>query len=171
MGGWIYGYDGNNNQTSVEENSRTNYWAFDAYDRVSSYQDSDGNLIQYRCDANGNVTNIVYPGNRNVYYAFDSLNRLTNVTDWANRQTTITYDLASRLRSITRPNGTVRQINYDVDGETTNIVELTATGFPIAFYTLGWANSGRVAWEFAAPVPLATAPPSRTMTFNDDNSP
>ena len=105
----------------------------------------------------------------NVFYAFDSLNRLTNVTDWAGRQTTLTYDLASRLTSITRPNRTVRQMNYDADGEATNIVEKTTTGFPIAFFTLGWTNSGRVAWEFAAPLPHSSTPPSRTMTYDDDN--
>src|SRR5881396_320528 len=69
--------------------------AIGAYDRLTSYRDTDGNLIQYHSDANGNVTNIVYPGGKNVYYAFDSLNRLTNVTDWANRKASIIYDLAN----------------------------------------------------------------------------
>jgi RHS repeat-associated protein len=112
----------------------------------------------------------VYPGNRNVYYAFDSLNRLTNVTDWANRQTMIGYDLASRVTSITRPNGTVRKINYDVAGQTTSIVEQLTNGAPIAFSRLNWDNAARVQWEFAAPLPHTnTAPPTRTMTFDDDN--
>ena len=48
-------------------------------------------------------------------------------------------------------------------------MEKTTTGFPIAFFTLGWTNSGRVAWEFAAPLPHTNAPPSRTMTYDDDN--
>ena len=165
----LYGFDANNNLTSVVENGRTNSWTFDAYDRVSGYKDADGNLIQYRYDANGNLTNLVYPGGKNVYYSYDSLNRLTTVTDWASRQTTITYDLASRVTSILRPNGTTRIINYDADGETTNIVEKTTTGFPIAFFTLGWTNSGRVAWEFAAPLPPTNPPPSRSMTYDDDN--
>jgi RHS repeat-associated protein len=165
-----YQFDPNNNLTNAFENGRTNSWTFDAYDRVSSYRDSDGNLIQYRGDANGNVTNIVYPGNRNVYYAFDSLNRLTNVTDWANRQTMVGYDLASRVTSITRPNGTVRTMNYDIAGQMTNIVEKLTNGAPIAFSRLNWDNAARVQWEFAAPLPHTnTTPPSRSMTFNDDN--
>ena len=124
---------------------------------MSSYSDPDGNLIQYRHDANGNLTNLVYPGGKTVSYAYDSLNRMTNVTDWAQRVTTITYDLASRVTSITRPNGTVRLINYDADGEVTNIVEKTLSNFPIAFFTLGWTNTGRLAWEFAAPLPPTNA--------------
>ena len=112
----LYGFDANNNLTSAAENGKTNTWTWDAYDRVSSYRDSDGNLIQYRRDANGNVTNLVYPGNRNVYYAFDALNRMTNVTDWSGRQTRLTYDLASRLTTVTRPNNTIRVLNYDAAG-------------------------------------------------------
>ena len=165
----LYGYDANNNVTNVAENGRTNSWVYDAYDRVSAYQDADGNLIQYRYDANNNLTNLVYPGGRNVYYGYDSLNRLTNVTDWQNRQTTLTYDLANHLTTISRPNGTVRQINYDADGEVTNIVEKTTANMPVCFFTLGWTNSGRVAWEFAAPLPPTNALPSRGMYFDADN--
>ena len=170
VGTTTYQYDANNNLTNAFENGRTNSWTFDAYNRVSSYRDPDGNLIQYRRDNNGNVTNLIYPGNRTVSYFYDSLNRLTNVTDWANRQTTIAYDLANHLTSIARPNGTVRQICYDAAGETTNIVEMTTTGFPIAFYQLNYDNAARVQWEFGAPLPQTnTAPPARTMTYNDDN--
>jgi RHS repeat-associated protein len=111
----------------------------------------------------------VYPGGKNVYYSFDSNNHMTNVTDWAGRKTSVTYDLAGHLTSITRPNGTQRIINYDKDGEATNIIEEAASKYPIAFYTLGWTNSGRIAWEFGAPLPHTNAPPSRTMTYDNDN--
>ena len=164
------GYDANNNLLNeMETGDSTNSWTYDAYNRVSSYHDVYGNLIQYKYDGNGNLTNLVYPGGKNVYYAFDSNNHMTNVTDWAGRKTSIAYDLAGRLTSITRPNGTLRTIAYDLDGEATNIIEEAASKYPIAFYTLGWTNSGRVAWEFAAPLPHTNAPPSRTMTYDADN--
>ncbi len=162
-------YDANNNVTNIVENGKTNAWVFDAYDRVSSYRDADGNLIQYRYDANGNLTNLIYPGNRVVIYAYDSLNRVTNVADWANRQTSIEYDLASRVKKISRPNGTVRTIDYDAAGQTTNIWEKTSIGDPIALFKFGWTNTGRMASEFTAPLPHAFTPPTRTMTFDDDN--
>jgi RHS repeat-associated protein len=169
VGTTLYQYDPNNNLTNVAESGKTNSWAFDAYDRTSSYTDADGNQIQYRWDANGNLTNLIYPGNRIVTYVYDSLNRLTNVSDWSGRQTTITYDLANRPTTISRPNGTLRIVNYDSAGQPTNIVEKLANNAPVAFYTLSWNNAGRVQWEFGAPLPHTNALPTRTMTFDDDN--
>jgi RHS repeat-associated protein len=169
IGTTTYQYDADNNLTNVFENGMTNSWTYDAYNRVTSYRDPNGYLIQYGWDASGNLTNLIYPGGRAVAYSYDSLNRLTNVTDWLSRQTTFTYDLANRLTSIVRPNSTVRQINFDADGETTNIVEKTSANFPIAFFTLGWTNSGRLAWEFGAPLPPNISVPPRLMSYDDDN--
>jgi len=162
-------YDATDNCTNVVENSLTNSWTFDAYNRVSSYRDVYGNLIQYKYDVNGNVTNLVYPGGKNVYYTFDSLNRMTNVTDWSGRKTSITYDLAGRLTNLTRPNGTYRTIAYDAAGEATNIWEQMANTLPLAWCRFGWGNSGSMAWEFAAPLPHTNTPPTRTMTYDDNN--
>ena len=165
-----YGYDANNNLLNVAESGdSTNSWTYDAYNRPSSCHDVYGNLIQYKYDGNGNLTNLVYPGGKNVYYAFDSNNHMTNVTDWAGRKTSVICDLAGQIKSITRPNGTQRLVNYDADGEVTNIIEEAASKFPIAFFTLGWTNSGRVAWEFAAPLPHTNAPPLRTMGYDYDD--
>ena len=40
---------------------------------------------------------------------------------------------------------------------------------PIALATYNWANSGNMAWEFAAPLPHSNSVPTRTMTYDDDN--
>src|SRR5208283_3588933 len=165
----LYGYDANNNRTNVSEPGLTNTLTYDAYNRVSSYKDVYGDLIQYRYDGNGNLTNLIYPGGRNVYYAFDSLNRPTNVTDWAQRKTTITYDLDSHVTSITRPNGSFRTMTYDAAGQLTNIWEQMANSLPIAWFRLNWTNSGNMAWEFAAPLPHTNTPPTRMMTYDADN--
>ncbi len=169
VGSIAYGYDANNNLTSMVEAGKTNVWTYDAYDRVATYRDADGNLIQYAYDPNGNLTTLVYPGNKTVSYAYDSLNRLTNVTDWANRKTSIDYDLASRVRKITRPNGTVREMNYDAAGQMTNIMERMAANIPIAFMKLNWNAAARVESEFVAPLPHSYTPPTRNMTYDDDN--
>ena len=169
VGSVVFGFDANGNRTSIIENGKTNLWTYDAYDRPATYKDTDGNLIQYRYDANGNLTNLIYPNGKNVYYAYDSVNRLTNVLDWGGRKTAFTYDLASRLTSIVRPNGTYRTVKYDAAGQVTNIVEQAASHAPIAFFRFNWDNAVRVSWEFAAPLPHSNTPPSRTMTFDDDN--
>ncbi len=171
VGTTLYGYDANDNLTSVTNVGQASSLSqtFDAYNRMSSFKDVYGNLIQYRYDANGNVTDLIYPGNRTVTYFYDSLNRMTNVTDWSGRKTAITYDLDSRVKSIMRPNGTYRTIGYDAAGQATNILEQTAIGFPIALFRFNWTNSGNMAWEFAAPLPHTNTPPTRNMTYDDDN--
>jgi RHS repeat-associated protein len=162
-------FDANDNITSISENSLTNTWTFDAYNRVTSCHDVYGNLIQYRYDASGNMTNLVYPGGKNVFYSFDSNNRMTNVTDWAGRKTSVAYDLDGRITSIIRPNGTQRLINYDAAGQSTNILEETAVGFPIALFKFNWNNAAEVQWEFSAPQHNTNSPGTRTMTYDDDN--
>ena len=165
----LQSYDANNNRTAVIEGTRSNTWTFDAYDRVSCYTDADGLGLQYRFDGNGNMTQIVYPGNRPVTYVYDSLNRLTSVDDWAQHHTTFEYDLASRLRKITRPNGTRREITYDDANQTRDIWEKTSAGVVIARFKLNWNTAARMDWEFTAPPPQAFTPPTRTMTNDDDN--
>ena len=165
----LYGLDANGNRTSATENSQTNSWTYDAYNRASSCKDIYGNLIQYRYDANGNVTNLIYPGGKNVYYAYDSLNRLTNVMDWAGRKSAMTYDLNSHITSLTRPNGSYRSISYDAAGQATNIYEQMSNSLPIAIFKYNWTNSGNMAWEFAAPLPHSATVPTRSMTYDDDN--
>ena len=36
-------------------------------------------------------------------------------------------------------------------------------------FKLNWNSAARIEWEFAAPMPHAYTPPSRTMTYDDDN--
>jgi len=165
----LYSFDANDNRTGVSENGLTNSWTFDAYNRVSAYKDVYGNLIQYRFDANGNLTNLVYPGGKNVYYTFDNDNHLTQVKDWSGRITTMSYDLAGRLTTVTRPNGTFRTLSYDSAGELTNVWEQMANSLPIAWNRFNWNSNSTMQWEFAAPLPHTNSPPSRTMTYNDDN--
>jgi RHS repeat-associated protein len=169
FGTTLYRYDADDNLTSISENGLTNNWTFDAYDRVSSYQDVYGNLIQYRYDSNGNLTNLVYPGGRNVYYAYDSNNNMTNVTDWSGRQTTLTYDLDGHLTGVYRPNGTTRTISYDSAGEVTNILEQMANGLPIALIRYKWDQAARMSLDFVAPLPHTNTPPLRQMTYDADN--
>jgi len=169
VGTTAYGYDANDNRTNVTENGSTNAWTFDAYNRVSSYKDVYGNLIQYRYDAGGNLTNLVYPGGKNVYYAYDSNNHMTNVTDWAGRKTGIGYDLAGHLTGITRPNGTCRTLAYDAAGELTNIWEQMGNTLPIAWFRHNWNAAAEMQWEFAAPLPHSVTVPTRTMTYDNDN--
>lgn len=169
VGTTFYQYDADDNLTNATENGLTDSWTYDAYDRVSSFRDVYGDLIQYGYDANNNLTQLVYPGGKTVYYAYDSHNHLTNVMDWAGRITSYTYDLAGRLVNITHPNGTQETVTYDAAGEKIKILDQTAAGNVISFYVLGWNSAARLESEFAAPLPHASAIPTRDLTFDDDN--
>ena len=165
-------YDFNGNLTNISELGKSCQWTYDAYNRPASYTDASGYLIQYRYDANGNLTNLIYPGGRTVTNFFDSLNRLTSTMDWAGRQTVYTYDLASRITTVSNANGTVRSNFYDSGGELTNFVEQQATTrAPVSFFKLSYNAVGRIQWEFAAPLPSTNIPPSRTMGYDADNRP
>ncbi|MGH7979045.1 MAG: RHS repeat-associated core domain-containing protein, partial [Limisphaerales bacterium] len=165
----FYAYDANDNCTSIVEKGLTNSWTYDAYNRVSSYTDVYGNLVQYRYDANGNLINLIYPGGRNVYYAYDSNNNMTNVTDWSGRKTTLTYDLDGHMTGVFRPNGTSRIISYDSAGEVTSVLEQMANGLPIALMRYNWDEAGRMSLDFIAPLPHTNSPPPRSMTYDNDN--
>jgi RHS repeat-associated protein len=173
VGSTSFKYDKNNNITNVTETINSQPSAFncsyDAYNRVSAFTNAAGYVIQYRYDAGGNLTSLIYPGNRPVTYLYDSLNRMTNVTDWSGRKTSIGYDLDSRITSIIRPNGSYRTISYDAAGQATNILEQMSNSLPIAIFKFNWTNSGSMAWEFAAPLPHTATVPTRNMTYDDDN--
>jgi RHS repeat-associated protein len=172
IGNLGYQFDADDNLTAVTNVGQGSglSWVYDAYDRPGSCTDLNGNQIQYFYDANGNLTNLVYPGNLSVKYYYDNLNRLTTVIDWAGRQTTNTYDLGSELTSVSRPNGTIRTVAYDAAGETTNIVERYVNGaMAIDYFAESWNNAARMQWEFVAPLPHPFTPPSRTMTYDHDN--
>src|ERR1035437_2135972 len=147
----------------------TNAWTYDAYDRVASCKDVYGNLMQYKYDLNGDVTNLVYPGAKNVYYAYDRLNHMTNATDWSGRKTSVAYDIAGRMTSVKRPNETVRTLTYDDDGRATSILEGNASGGAIAYYKLGYDEVGRVKTEFAAPVPAPFTEATEGVSYDADN--
>jgi RHS repeat-associated protein len=169
LGAVLYQRDANGTVTNVVEGTKSNGWTLDAYDQPLTYKDADSNLIQYRHDQNGNLTNLIYPGNRALSFAFNGLNLATNITDWLGQQTRIDYDLAGHITKITRPNNTVREIGYDAAGQPTNIYEHTISGAGVVFFKLGWTNTGRLVSEFIAPLPHAWSPPGRTNTVDDDN--
>ncbi len=169
MGSKLYLYDFNSNLTNITEGGQTVRWNYDAYNRPSRYTDGLGAQVEYGYDANGNLTNLNYAA-RNVSYTYDARNQLTEVRDWKGRKTFLEYDLNGRLKKVTRPNGTVREIGYNDGGQTTNIVERTATGAGIAFGRLNWNAAQRAEWEWLGPKPRAWTPPARTSVVVDKDN-
>ena len=119
-------YDANGNCLTASGLIGTNIYAYDVMNRLTSSTirvHSHSFAVQNQYDANGNRTNLIYPGGLSVGYAYDAENRLTGVT--ANhahnaKHFTFAYDGASRLTGLSYPNGVHSTFGYNAEGQVTN---------------------------------------------------
>jgi YD repeat-containing protein len=115
----------------------------DHRDRVTNVTTTVSNLtwnVGYRYDGSGNVTNLVYPGNRVVRYVYDAENRVTAVTDWNNRTIRFGYDARGRLTALTNDaTGVTSSFSYDLENRVTGYQHRNAGG-AFAARTL-WRNA------------------------------
>lgn len=162
MGTTTYTYWPNGLPKDVTENGRTTHREYDSLNRLSLYQDGEGNMIGYGYHPSGELASITYPGNKTVNYTYDDFGRLWHVTDWASRVTTYTYDNASRLTRIDRPNGTYRVQEYDAASQMRFIKEYKSTGSVFTFQELRYDADGRITSNFIHP-----KPPAITLAFDD----
>ena len=91
--------------------------------RITNITHDSAWKASFRYDANGNRTNLIYPGGLSVGYAYDAENRLIGVT--ANhahnaKHFTFAYDGASRLTGLSYPNGVHSTFGYNAEGQVTN---------------------------------------------------
>ena len=163
-------YDDNGNPLAITEGTNVLTRTFDAMNRVISYTDANGNVIGYRWDKNGNVTNVVYPGNRVVSYSYDGNNRLQAVTDWTNRVTTYHWDVAGRLVGIMRPNG-VNRLNQYTDGdELERYYERRASDtILLAYGRFGYDDDSRPLFRYRLPQPQTAVETPFDAVYDADN--
>ncbi|MEQ1916382.1 MAG: hypothetical protein ABL856_06620, partial [Gallionella sp.] len=98
-----------NTGTLVQTHSRT----FDALNRL--YQDigAINQTTTYAYDANGNLTSITDPLNRQTLNTYDALNRLSQNTDAANGQTRYGYNGLDQLTQVIDPKNLTTQYSRD----------------------------------------------------------
>ena len=136
---------------------------------LKSFITADGDLIQYKYDANNILTRLTYPDGKQVNYTYNARNLLVTVTDWSNRTTTYTYDRLGRLTGTLRPNGTANQIAHDAANQLTSIKE-TAGGKLINYLAFQYDASSQIKARFRAPlVNSGWQYPTLTATYDDDN--
>ncbi|MDD4964570.1 MAG: hypothetical protein PHI11_11710 [Gallionella sp.] len=92
----------------------------------------------YDYDANGNVTRVTDPLNRQTIYHYDALNRLLNSTDPANGITRYGYDAQDQLLNVTDPNNLVTQYQRDGLG---NLTQQTSPDTGVTGYTFDPAGN------------------------------
>ena len=146
---------------------------FDALGRVTSVTDSQSNAVGYTYDNEGNVKTIVYPGNKTVTYTYDGSNRLKTVVDWAGRTTTYTYDAGGRIQEMDRANSTRQRVFFDNANRLSGTTEekMSGTNIVATLWQAGYAfdNANRLTTFSPTPAGKTYAPPSATLTYDDDN--
>jgi RHS repeat-associated protein len=175
MGAIVYLYDDSNLLKTVTEGATTITRNYDERGRLKTFTTADGDLIQYKYDANNNLTRLTYPPDaahptgKQVHYTYNARNLLETVTDWANRTTTYHYDRLGRLTGTTRPNGTSNQIAHDAANQL-NFIKESANGKRISYLNFTHDAAGQIKRRFQAPLlKAAWQHPAITATYDDDN--
>lgn len=170
-----YGYNDADQPTTVTEGTDVITQTYDERGRLKSFTNVDGDLIQFRYNANGDLSRITYPpdvqhpAGKQVNYTYNARNLLESVTDWANRITTYSYDRLGRLTGTTRPNGTANIIAHDAADQLTSIKE-TANGKTISYLAFKHDAAGQITSRLRAPLLNSNfEQPSISAAYNDDN--
>jgi RHS repeat-associated protein len=85
--------------------------AYDAFDRVATFTDSEGWTAGYDYDAADRMTQITYPDGTTGQYTYNGLD-LVAYTDRQGRVSVYTYDADRRLVAVTDPLGSTAQFGY-----------------------------------------------------------
>jgi len=122
-----YGYDANDNRTSMTDGTGTSSYTYDELDRLLSVTTPGPKVVAYRYDRDGNRTKLIYPDGSAVNYTFDKVARMTSLSDWASRTVSYTYFPDGALKDTSNPNGTLATYAYDNARRLTNIANKRGT--------------------------------------------
>ncbi len=175
--------------------STVNY-TYDQYDQLTAMQDSVGNTsytydtvgrltsstftyslnpasfaVSYEYDANGNMTKLIYPGNKSVIYTYDELNRLKTVTNWLSQTATYNYDDAGRLISLVNFNGTTTNYIYDNANRLISLDNKKADATILASYSFTLdGNGNRTQTVQNEPLTLTLTTDTVSYTYNPEKN-
>ena len=128
-------YDALGNVLVMTDNVGVTTYAYDSLYRLLTVTNSFTATVGYGYDANGNRTQLIYPGGQVVTYTYDGDNRPTQVRDWQNRVTQYAYDPLGRLITTTLPNGVQSVYQYDQANRLVRLTHQEADGDLLAdFY-------------------------------------
>lgn len=164
-----YTYWENGLLKNVTENGKTTYREYDALNRLSRYDDGEGNSLSYQYHPSGELWKLTYPGNKVVTYEYDDFGRLWHVIDWATRTTTYTYDDAARLKRISLPNQTSRDFIYDAAGQLRFVTDVDDGGAILLFQQINYDDDGQIRSLFRAPAPGMSSETDSFDHFRYDN--
>jgi len=135
-----FGYSATGQRTSMTDVSGTTGYSYDVQDRLTnkvvSWTGGPTLSLNYRFDANGNLTNLWSSSSGGVtnLYQFNALNQLTNVLVNGSAAASYGFDALGNVRTMRYGNGVTNQLQYDVLNRLTNITWKLDTGMLASFY-------------------------------------
>lgn len=117
-------YDTYGNLLTVVNSNGVNATAFayDAFNRIRTYTDSEGWTITYEYDAADRITSITYPDGTTQVYTYDRLD-LVKYRDRQFRVWTYVYDANRQLVKTTDPAGGNIRLAYDPNGKLNSLTD------------------------------------------------
>jgi YD repeat-containing protein len=97
---------------------------YDAFGRIVSMTDGNGNVIQYTYDGLGrkvSQSQIVQGASRQTFTSYDAFDRLLSQTDALGKVTTYQYDLVTHSTTMTTPDGVQLRRVEDAFGDTVSV--------------------------------------------------
>ncbi|HYM34984.1 MAG TPA: hypothetical protein VET48_06270, partial [Steroidobacteraceae bacterium] len=156
-----YAYDlrGTLQATTVltETSPVTEFRTYDAFGRLQTVQDRNGNISKFEYDRLGRTVATVDALSGRTVTAYDAFSRVLTVTDALNNQTTYSFDDVNRVVAVTTPqlirsstsytregevatvlaNGNLTAYKYDANGELTTVTDLISIVETRAYDTSG----------------------------------
>jgi len=140
-----YGYDSNNNVTSVSQQLDANTpvatsYTYNGFGEVLTMTDALGNVTTNQYDTKGNLLSVTTPapdGNTPASvtrFTYDTKGQLTQITDPLSNATTLTYTPAGLIASITDAQNHTTSYQYDARGNRTAVIDpINGAAHPTTF--------------------------------------
>ncbi len=140
-----YGYDSNNNVTSVSQQLDANTpvatsYTYNSFGEVLTMTDALGNVTTNQYDTKGNLLSVTTPapdGNTPASvtrFTYDTKGQLTQITDPLSNATTLTYTPAGLIASITDAQNHTTSYQYDARGNRTAVIDpINGAAHPTTF--------------------------------------
>ena len=126
-------------QSVTDPLSRTTAYEYDGAERIITEIDSDGKIIRYTYDEDGNLTSLTPPSNSEHTFAYNILDLQSSYVSpdvgLAGHTTDYTYNQDQQLDLLTRPDGKTIDFQYDSIGRMSVI---DADG---EIYTYGYSST------------------------------
>ena len=165
-----YEYDFTLLKRITAKDGRQMTFDYDAFNRLTTYQDLNGFIIKYAYDKAHNRTSLIYPGDKVVQYEYDSAKRLVSVIDWLGNKATYSSDLSGDLIETNLPNGTKTLYEYDTLGRLISLRNIGVNGNPLPEFYYGLDEIGnRIAIATRGYTSLSLPELSLAYTYDSDD--